>query len=89
MSRRTLTFSGCLFFSIALNHQANGIVFDFLGGDSGGTGSATLDVSIAGSTLTSVLDNTSPITLDGGGGENAPGITGFGFDLDNSPTLLS
>jgi hypothetical protein len=55
--------------------------FVFSGSASGGTGSATLAISITGNTLTAVLDNTSPIALDDNTGTNAPGITGFGFDL--------
>ena len=63
--------------------------FTFSGSDVGGTGSAFVDISVSGNTLTWTMDNTSPITLDNGTGVNAPGIVGFGFNLANMPTLLS
>lgn len=69
---------------------ANALLFNFSGSDGGGTGSATMDVSVAGNTLTAALNNTSPTTLDDNTGVNTPGITGFGFDLSEpTPTLLS
>jgi hypothetical protein len=63
--------------------------FMFEGSNEGGTGSATMLVDVTGGTLTATVDNTSPVTLDDGTGENAPGITGFGFNVTNSVTLLS
>jgi hypothetical protein len=49
----------------------------------GGTASADM---ISGSTLTVALDNTSPILLDDPSGPNAPAITGFGINLENTST---
>ena len=78
----------------AVGSNAYGLPFTFSGSNEGGTGSATMDISLSGNTVTAVLNNTSPITLDDGTGVNAPGITAFGFDLDpldpnNLMTLLS
>jgi len=39
--------------------------------------------------LTMLLENTSPATLSGGSGYNAPGITGFGFNLDPVNAVIS
>jgi hypothetical protein len=66
----------------AVGSNAYALPFTFSGSDYGGTGSATMDISLSGNTVTAVLNNTSPITLDDGTGVNAPGITSFGFDLD-------
>jgi len=65
--------------------------FTFYGSSAGGTGSASMTIDIVGNTLTLTLNNTSPILLDNLSGPNAPGITGFGFDLLNNPlpTLTS
>jgi hypothetical protein len=71
----------------ALTPSAYGLPFTFSGSDNGGTGSAIMDISVSGATLTAILDNTSPMTLDDGTGINAPSITAFGFDLD--PDTLS
>jgi len=71
----------------ALGSSAYAMPFTFSGSDKGGTGSATMDISVSDTTLTAILDNTSPLTLDSGTGVNAPGITAFGFDLD--PDTLS
>lgn len=60
-------------------------LFSFSGSTNGGTGSADMSIDITGSTLTLTLDNTSPTTLDNNTGNNAPAITGFGFDLANNP----
>jgi hypothetical protein len=51
--------------------------------DEGGTGTATMDIEILGTDLTTIIENTSPVDLDDGSedGGNSPGITGFGFDL--------
>jgi len=70
-----------------LGPSAYALPFTFSGSDEGGTGSAIMDISVSVNTLTAVLDNTSPLTLDDGTGVNAPGITAFGFDLD--PDTLS
>ena len=76
-------FTLVLLFAFSSGAQATS--FTFSGTDEGGTGSATLDISTLGNTLTAILDNTSPITLNSPlTGENAPGITGFGFNLSNS-----
>jgi hypothetical protein len=63
--------------------SSHALTYYFSGSDAGGTGSATMDITIVGDILTLTLDNTSPITLDGGSGVNTPGITGFGFNLDS------
>ncbi len=56
--------------------------------DESGCGTAEMDISILGNTLTMLLDNTSPTTLDDGTGINTPGITGFGFNVaDPTPTI--
>jgi len=75
----------------AVGSNAYALPFTFSGSDNGGTGSATMDISLSGTTVTAVLNNTSPTTIDGGSDVNAPGITAFGFDLDpdNNMNLLS
>lgn len=67
--------------------DAEAVSFAFSGQDEGGTGSATMDISISDNTLTAILRNTSPTSLDNGSGDNAPGITGFGLILSNSSSL--
>jgi PEP-CTERM motif len=42
---------------------------------------------ISGSTLSGALDNTSPILLDDLSGPDAPAITEFGINLENTSTL--
>ena len=77
-----------LLFALVSNAEATS--FTFSGVDEGGTGSATMDINIVGNTLEAVLDNTSPTNLDPPAtDENAPGITGFGFDLTGVPGLVS
>jgi hypothetical protein len=49
----------------------------------GGTASADM---ISGSTLSGALDNTSPILLDDLSGPDAPAITEFGINLENTST---
>jgi len=66
---------------LAPKTQAESLTFS--GSDSGGTGSATMNISISGNVVTTTLDNTSPITLDDSDDGNAPAITGFGFNLEN------
>lgn len=73
----------------AVGSNAYALQFTFSGSDSGGTGSATMDISLSGTTVTAVLNNTSPTTLDSGSGVNSPGITAFGFDLDPDSLVLS
>lgn len=66
--------------------------FEFEAQDASGTGSATMEFEGLGTTNVKVLlDNTSPLTLDGGTGVNSPGITFFGFDGlgDDDPGVLS
>jgi hypothetical protein len=68
---------------IGIGSSAGATLFTFEGSDGGGTGSATMDVSISGNMLTVVIENTSPIDLDGSSdGGNTPGITGFGVNVD-------
>ena len=71
--------------------SAQAVMYDF--GplcDEGGCGTATMDISITGNTLTVKLDNTSPLTLVDGSGTNTPGITGFGFNVaDPEPGISS
>ena len=58
--------------------------------DAGGCGTAEMNISISGNTLTMLLDNTSPTTLDDGTGINTPGITTFGFNVaEPTPTIIS
>jgi hypothetical protein len=61
-----------LVIGIGTNSKADMYYFD--SGD--GSGLAEMDITISGNTLTLVLDNTTPIE------NGAPGITGFGFDLN-------
>lgn len=78
-------FSLMLVFAIGSNAEALS-VFNFSGSSNGGTGSATMDISTSGSTLTVVVDNTSPTGLDNDESLlNFPGIVAFGFDLTNDP----
>lgn len=75
---------------IGIGSSAGAILYTFEGSDAGGTGSARMNLSVTGNTLTVTVDNTSPTDLDGalvGTGGNSPGITGFGFNLD--PDTLS
>ena len=83
-----LIFGMVLVCAVGLNAYA--LPFTFSGSDEGGTGSATMDISLSGTIVTAVLNNTSPTTLDSGSDVNAPGITAFGFDLDpDNMNLLS
>lgn len=75
--------------AIASRGDASVYQFAFSGSDANGIGSAEMKITISGNTLTLELDNTSPTTLISGSGLNAPAITGFGFDLVNSPTLTN
>ena len=76
--------------------QADAAVYTF-GPDviDGGSVSATMDITVDGNKVIAVIDNTSAITLEdgftnsGGDTDHAPGITGFGFNVDpDSLTLL-
>ena len=64
--------------------EAGAISFTFSGTDAGGTGSATMDLTLVGSELTIVLNNTSPTTTENDN-PNIPAIVGFGFDVLNNP----
>ncbi|MDO3379778.1 PEP-CTERM sorting domain-containing protein [Geoalkalibacter halelectricus] len=68
--------------SLFLVGQSWALTYTFSGSAQGGTGTAVMDISIIGNTLSLTLENTSPTTLDGGSEPNAPGITGFGFFLE-------
>lgn len=83
-----LMFGMILVCAVGLNAYA--LPFTFSDSDKGGTGSATMDIFLSDTTVTTVLNNTSPTTLDDGFGVNAPGITSFGFNLDpDNLNLLS
>ena len=78
-----------VFFLLVLPFTAQGALFTFSGTDAGGTGSATMDITISGNQLVVVLENTSPVDLNGGSnGGNSPGISGFGFDLNPDALVL-
>jgi len=67
--------------------QAGSYVFS--GTDAGGTGSATVDFDFSGNVVTITVNNTSPTLLDDLSGDNAPGITGLGFDFLTNGSLTS
>jgi hypothetical protein len=74
------------FFILALPLYAQAYLFE--GIDAGGLGSATMDFSGLGSnTWTVTINNTSPQTLKASTGDNAPAITGFGFDYTGSAII--
>ena len=83
MKRYLWLFALILIVCLASNAQA--VLFTFSGSDAGGTGTATMDITMDMDelTLTAVINNISPITLDDLSGVNSPGITAFGFDLIN------
>jgi PEP-CTERM motif-containing protein len=83
---RSLRILAILVLAAAWSRNAGATSFTFSGVDAGGTGSATMNISIVGNTLTLTLNNTSPTVLNNGTGSNYPGITGFGFNLSNSAT---
>jgi hypothetical protein len=60
------------------------IVYSFSGEDAGGIGSATMTIDFTSNSMLVHIKNTSPTSLVGGGGVNAPGITGFGFNFTNA-----
>jgi hypothetical protein len=60
-----------------------GVLYTFEGSNAGGIGSATMDVDITNTRILIKLNNTSPTTLIGGSGVNAPAITGFGLSFTN------
>lgn len=61
---------------------AQAVLYTFSGTSANGTGSATMDVSIVGNTLTATITNTSPITTSTTPSTlNAPGLLGFGFNF--------
>jgi len=83
-----IILSAFLFLCIA-SSNATALFFTFYGVTSDGSaeGSATMSIEWSDDTLTAILNNTSPLeslTIDPY--PIAPGITGFGFDLD--PEML-
>jgi hypothetical protein len=71
--------------TIGIGSSAGATLYTFEGSDAGGTGSATMDVSVSGDTLTAIINNTSPTDLDGlSNGGNSPGITAFGINLETA-----
>jgi hypothetical protein len=82
-------FAAFLFLALPISTYALSFTFGPIS-DEGGTGTATMDIQIDGSTLTASINNTSPVDLDGGSdGGNSPGITGFGFELDPETLALN
>jgi hypothetical protein len=80
-----ITLFLCIIFPVSAH-----ALWTFEGTTEGGTGSATMDFSISGNTLTVIVNNTSPTTLNSPlNGLNAPGITGFGFNLQNDLNVVS
>jgi hypothetical protein len=65
-------------------NESDAAVYQFIGVSNGGTGSATMDISTVGNTVTITLNNTSP-ELYNTNQLNAPAITAFGIDLSNNP----
>jgi hypothetical protein len=65
--------------------------YDFIGSTNGGTGTATMDITINTNQLIIDLYNTSPTSLDSPlVGSNAPGIIAFGINLqDPDPAITS
>lgn len=59
------------------------VLYTFEGTSAGGVGSATMDVDINNTRILVKVNNTSPTTLIGGSGVNAPAITGFGLSFQN------
>lgn len=78
---------GVIFSSLIVS-AARAESYVFSGSDSGGTGSAMIDFQFVGNQVIATIDNTSPLLLDNGSGDNAPGITGFGFDFLPSTSSL-
>jgi hypothetical protein len=86
-----------LFLCIIFPASAGALDFDetyYLGGGSdGGASTATIQITIdnATNTLTAIVNNISSTSLnDGTPNANAPGITGFGFNIDDpEPSLTS
>ncbi|CAD5983419.1 hypothetical protein PCC9214_05162 [Planktothrix tepida] len=67
--------------AVATSLPAQALTFDFSGTDNGGTGSATMNFTGLGTQNVTVdLWNTSSTKLNDGTGDNAPAITGFGFN---------
>lgn len=85
--KKLMCFVIFLIVLVGLTRGSHAAMFLFEGTDMGGTGSATMDISVSGNRVTVTVNNDSPTVLDDGTGYNAPGITAFGFDLDNIGTL--
>lgn len=77
--RKILFFTLAIVGLAATNVRAESYLFSAT--DSGGTGAAAINFQYVGNQVIATIDNTSPILLDDGSGDNAPGITGFGFDF--------
>jgi len=78
------SFCACLAVALLLNLAASPATAEshlFFGTDEGGTGSALLTFDFNGNEVVITIENTSPTLLDDLSGENAPAITGFGFDF--------
>ena len=59
--KKTILLAFALLFWVT---QAGATTYYFVGTSADGVGSATMDVSVSGTTLTVVLNNTSPTTTD-------------------------
>ncbi len=78
-----------LFLALGLSTQVQAESFTFSGSANGGTGSATMDVTISGNQVTAVVENTSPILMDDGISDNTPGITAIGLNLEPDTLVLT
>jgi len=85
--KKLLCFVIFIIVFMGLTTGSHAAMFLFEGTDMGGTGSATMDISVSGNRLIVVVNNVSPTVLDDGTGYNAPGITAFGFDLVGAGTI--
>lgn len=76
-------------FCVASANSQAALIYNFSGSNEGGTGAATMEFATTGNTLTVTVDNISPTRLDSDPNSgNAPGITGFGFNLDPDTLVL-
>jgi hypothetical protein len=91
MKKILLLLLGFLMLAMPLSVQAIPITYAFSGVDHGGVGSAEMTFSGLGSNMWTVeIDNTSPTSLlDGTPNANAPGIDGFGFDVEGDYNIAS
>ena len=86
---RSLLILAIFVLAAAWSRSADATSFTFSGTSNGGVGSATMNISIVGNTLTLTLNNTSPTTYGSPSTTNSAAITGFGFDLANTAALTS